>query len=246
MSTVLPLSERVQQLIVRMCFDNLFVAQVRSDEVLDLGIGERERQWLRELPQEALDADAERRARLVMALRQEAPLATRMLDLVKHWPYFFGSPEFAAVIEQRGSSVVALCDFVERTFPVSGWTPVLRVEACMARLRRKKARALAPDDVALGERFSSCVVPAQTLVAYEHKLQLLGASEDSPREVILAERSPSGEISLEIASEGIGAIVSALGEGVLPKTQVLAILAAHTDEPDNVLLDLLADGLLVA
>lgn len=240
------MSERLQQLVVRMCFDPAFANDVRSDKPMSLSITEQERTWLRTLSDDALKADSGRRDRLLLAVHEEAPMTKQLIDARNKWDEFFRSNEWVSVIEQRGATVVAACTFAVRTLGSS----FAAIELMMARLRRRPidpstaaTNVAAIRNVALGARFATLLVSEGTLQAY----QAQAASVPSGREeCLLFERHSDERMTIELAPEGLKALFVELMHGPISLDKALAVIRtlAPDDDPNEILGSLVADGLL--
>lgn len=244
---------RVQAVMVGMLFDPEYAARVQGDAPL-VELTARERSLLRAVDPRALRTDRYRRARAVATLVEEYPVTavvvgTAVLDR------FFATAAFRAAVLGRGSMALAFGAWLgERAHGVG------RLEAAMAAVRR--AEDVAPAELCCAPRLRALVVPAGTLAYHGRARERLGpdvAGAMARGDVRLAERPPQrGHEYLLVERRDDGSIDLGTGSGPLVRLLVFAAVprtrealraeavrqGAEADEADEILDDLLAQGML--
>ncbi|MCB9705012.1 MAG: hypothetical protein H6711_24260 [Myxococcales bacterium] len=245
---------QVQRALVCMLYDPAYAARVRGEGPL-AELGERERALLRAVDPRALRTDAMRRARAVQAILEEYPVSAALLG-VPAVDRFFSSPAFRAAVFERGSMALSFgTEFLkERALGVGA------LEAAIARARRPDRPR--PPGLGCAANVAALVVPAGTLEWYQQARARLGAdplralaalrrpwTQRPPkrgREHLLVEAKEGGEVSIGGASEALVDLLRA-ADPPRPRAEVVAAaiaLGAEADEADELVADLLGDGLL--
>lgn len=242
-----------------MHFDPEYAAAVRGQASLP-ELGERERELLRSVDPRALATDALRRDRAVHAIVDEYPVTAALLglDMVER---FFSSLAFRRCVFERGSMALAFgqryLDGLQRAQGVGA------IETAMAIARRgDEARMPGPGELVRAPGVEPVVTAAGMLAFYERVRQRLGPqpletlaqrrqpwSETAPkrgREYLLIEAKPDGSLALGTASREL---VELLGAARVPRSRgelvsVAITLGAEAGEADELLDDLIGDGLL--
>ncbi|HGG58168.1 MAG TPA: hypothetical protein ENK31_10265 [Nannocystis exedens] len=244
--------QRIQQAMVCMLFDPRYEALVRSEQPLD-ELNPDERALLRHQDPRSLRTDPMRRPRALQAILEEYPVSAALLGLPQV-DQFFASPIFRAVIRKRGSMAIAFAEFLGKRARGVGM-----IEAAIARTRRP-----APPQPGLGcsPLFVPLIVPRGTLDWYQKALLRLGprplrSLAKLPRpwrkrppkggaEYLLIEGKSDGQTALGGASEGLVRLLLAASRP-RPRAEIAAAarrLGAEADEADELLDELLNDGLL--
>jgi hypothetical protein len=250
----------IQRAIVRMLYDPGFVAAIHGARPV-AGLDEAERALLRRVDPRALATDRFRRARAVEALVQEFPASAAALGLPAV-EGFLGSREFITCLGERGSMGLAFATWLKDQAAGAG-----RIEAAMARLRRPGPPTGA--GLLCAPHIAPVIAPAGTLAWYEATVADLGPAPlqrlagrppatDLPRrspirarergdEFLLIEATADGGMALGTASEALVRLLrfaaTARPRAALAREAVARGAAAH--EADEVLADLLREGLLV-
>lgn len=248
---------RVQQALVCMLFDPEYAARVRGREPL-AELGERERELLREVDPRALSTDDMRRARALHGILDEYPVSAALLGLDAVDRYF-SSAEFRACVFERGSMAV---EFGRRWLGDRS-AGIGVIETGLARARRE-LEAARPESSGI-QRAPGVVplrVPDGTLAWYRRARERLGSDplqslmslrkpwpQKPPRrgeQCLLIEPQADGSLGLANASEPL---VELLRAAETPRSRaelasVAVDLGAEAHEADELLTDLLAEGLL--
>jgi hypothetical protein len=250
---------RVQHALVCMHFDPEYAAAVRGHASVP-ELGERERELLRAVDVRALATDELRRARAVHAIIDEYPVTAALLGL-DAVDRFFSSPAFRSCVFERGSMALAFgrryLDGHRRAQGVGA------IETAMAVARRgEQARVPGSGELVRAPGVEPVVTAAGMLAFYERVRQRLGAQpletlaqrrkpwpEAPPkrgREYLLIEATPDGALALGAASREL---VELLIEAAIPRprdelARVAVTLGAEAGEADELLDDLVRDGLL--
>lgn len=171
----------LQKLIVRMLFDEAFVAEVHHnpDETLaGLGLTATERAQLLSVDQRAWRHDALRRRRTLRTLVEEYKVATtialaetRSLASLER---FFASAHFHNSVQQRGSMGLAFAEFLLDGCRQGAWTAlqlpdVIRLEAAMAACRRSLAREAASSELpaSIHDRMHVKLAPGCSVASFQ-------------------------------------------------------------------------------
>jgi hypothetical protein len=250
---------RVQHALVCMHFDPEYAAAVRGQASLP-ELGERERELLRGVDPRALATDELRRARAVHAIVDEYPVTAALLglDVVDR---YFSSAAFRSCVFERAS--MALCfgrGYLDGHRRAQG---VSAIETAMATARRGERTCTA----GLGELVRApgvevVVTAAGMLAFYERVRQRLGPQpletlakrrkpwpETPPkrgREYLLIEAKSDAGLALGTASRGLVELLRAAAVA-RPREELAGVavtLGAEADEADELLDDLVRDGLL--
>ena len=149
----------LQKLVVRMLFDEAFVAAVHADPdeaLAGTGLTATERTQLLSVDQRAWRYDALRRRRTLRTLVEEYKVSTtialaetRSLASLER---FFSSSFFHAAVQQRGSMGLAFSEFLLEGCRQGSWTApqlpdVIRLEAAMVACRRSLEREATPNEL---------------------------------------------------------------------------------------------------
>jgi hypothetical protein len=250
---------RIQQALVCMHFDPEYAAAVRGQASLP-ELGERERELLRGVDPRALATDELRRARAVHAIVDEFPVSAALLglDVVDR---YFSSAAFRSCVFERGSMALGFGRYLEGHRRAQG---VGAIETAMAVARRREqTRAASPGELVRAPGVEVVVTAAGMLAFHERVRQRLGPQpleslakrrkpwpETAPkrgREYLLIEAQPDGELALGTASREL---VELLRAAAVPRprdelARVAVTLGAEADEADELLEDLVRDGMLV-
>jgi hypothetical protein len=250
---------RVQHALVCMHFDPEYAAAVRGQASLP-EFGEHERELLRNVDPRALATDELRRARAVHAIVDEYPVCAALLglDVVDR---YFSSAAFRSCVFERGS--MALCfgrGYLDGQRRAQG---VGAIETAMAIARRgDQTRVASSGELVRAPGVEVVVTAAGMLAFYERVRQRLGPQpletlaqrrkpwpETPPkrgREYLLIEAKPDG-LALGTASREL---VELLREAAVARprdelARMAVTLGAEPHEADELLDDLVRDGLLV-
>jgi hypothetical protein len=247
---------RVQQALVCMHFDPAYAAAVYGPNALP-ELGPRERELLRSVDPRALATDAMRRTRALHVILDEYPVSAAVvgLDLVDR---FFASPAFRACVFARGSMALAF----GRDHLGNRAKGVGSIETAMARARRDDRARAREGELVRAPGIELALVPVGSLAYYQRGRQRLGPepivalaklrkpwSDPPPRrgqEHLLVEAKPDGTLALGTASAPLVELLRA-AEQPRPRASLRAAaieLGAEPDEADELLDDLLRDGLL--
>lgn len=252
---------RVQHALVCMHFDPEYAAAVRGQSSLP-ELGERERALLRDVDPRALATDELRRARAVHAIVDEYPVTAALLglDVVER---FFSSRMFRSCVFERGSMALAFGrEYLDGHRRAQG---VGAIETAMAVARRgEQARAPGFGELVCAPGVEPVVTATGMLAFYERVRQRLGPEPletlaqrrkpwpDAPpkrgREYLLIEAKPDRSLGLGTASREL---VELLRAAAVPRVRdelagVAVSLGAEVHEADELLDDLVRDGLLCA
>lgn len=245
---------RVQHALVCMLFDPEYTHASLPE------LGERERALLRDVDPRALATDGMRRARAVHAIVDEYPVTAALLgiDVVDR---FFSSPVFRRCVFERGSMAIAFGrGYLDANRRAQG---VGAIETAMAMARRgDEARVPGPGELVCAPGVRAVVTAAGMLAFYERVRQRLGpepletlAQRRKPwpeappkrgREYLLIEAKPDGSVALGSASRELVELLRAAAD---PRARgelasVAITLGAEVDEAEELLDDLVRDGLL--
>jgi hypothetical protein len=250
---------RVQHALVCMHFDPEYAAAVRGHASLP-ELGARERELLRDVDPRALATDALRRDRAVHAIVDEYPVTAALLglDVVDR---FFSSRVFRSCVFERGSMALAFGrGYLDGHRRAQG---VGAIETAMAMARRgDETRVPGLGELVCAPGVEPVVTAVGMLAFYERVRQRLGAqpletlarrrkpwSETAPkrgREYLLIEAKPDGSLALGTGSREL---VELLCAASVPRPRdelasVAVTLGAEPSEADELLDDLVGDGLL--
>lgn len=171
----------LQKLVVRMLFDEAFVAAVHTDPdeaLAGTGLTATERTQLLSVDQRAWRYDALRRRRTLRTLVEEYKVSTtialaetRSLASLER---FFSSSFFHASVQQRGSMGLAFSEFLLDGCRQGAWTApqlpdVIRLEAAMVACRRSLAREAAPGELpdSLHDRLHIRLAPGCSVASFQ-------------------------------------------------------------------------------
>ncbi len=251
---------RVQHGLVCMLFDPKYATKVRGREPMP-ELGEREREALREVDHRALATDEMRRARALQVILEEYPVSAALLgvDMVDR---FFASPAFRACVFERGSMAL---EFGTR-YLGNRAKGVGTIETGLARARRelRPASVVADPTVGRAPGVVALTVPDKTLAWYRRARERLGPeplralaklrkpwSQQPPRrgeEHLLIEPQADGSLGIASASKPLVELLRA-AEPPRPRSELTAVaieLGAEPHEADELLDELIGDGLLIA
>jgi uncharacterized protein len=253
--------QRIQRSLVCMLFDPRYAAKIRGGDPLP-ELRERERELLREVGPRGLATDEMRRARALQVLLDEYPVSAALLglDLVDR---FFASAEFRACVLERGSMALA---FGQRWLRDRA-RGVGMIETAMARARRDPRRpdslgAAGPGALGRAPGVIPLRVPEGSLAWYRRARERLGPepvqalaklrkpwAQTPPRrgeEHLLVEPQADGSLAIATASKPLVELLYAADPPrARPELARVAVeLGAEAHEADELLDDLLAEGLL--
>ncbi len=189
---------------------------------------------------------------------------------------FFSAPPFHACMQQRGSLAAAFGTYLgsadmQRFTPGNIHPDLVHLEAAIARLRRRRYRAadtvaaVQEDGLALASTVALLDAPAGMLTYYQ---TVLAALQRHPEGLVAAACQPaanplpprpttrewllivwhpaSASATLEILPDALGAVLAAVPASRATLLTQLGTLGAARDEAEEILHDLLADGVLCA
>ena len=215
----------LQRLLVRMQYDPAFAASLLGEaarpevpaELVRLGLGERERDWLRAMDVRAFHHDPLKRRRALRGLMEEfkaaSAIALAETRRIAFLDGFFTSRAFHEALQERGSLAAAYARFLREAGLKTPQLPgVVAIEAELARSRRAleaaggvdwKAPPVPPGGltdvarapgVAVGRHSADALQAIQTVERYLFEIGLVPALalvEDAPR-LELPPPSPPG------------------------------------------------------
>ena len=141
----------LQQLAVRMLFDEAFVEQVHADPaqaLAGLDLGEAERGWLLGVDRRAWRQDGLRRRRTLRTLVEEFKVSTTIVlaetRSIASLEQYFSSSFFHRAIRERGSLAASFSEFLLDGCHRGAWRAtqipdIVRLEAAVAACRRRLA-----------------------------------------------------------------------------------------------------------
>jgi hypothetical protein len=262
----------LQRVVVRMLHDPELRRAVYADPgaaLAGLPLGPAEHAMLTRADARAWSVDVHRSDRVFGALLDElgvsaASLLTAGVGLPRLFA-FFQSPCFHDAVMARRSLAPAFADYLVGLATDERTRALLELERAIVELRRAPpTAAVPPDRLRTSPRFSPLALPAGTLAAWEAVRQQLGHSvgaalaaratfrvpavDARAREWVLLEMSESGEPLAGFVSEALGRLLLAAREPVTT-AELLRIAGeegATPDEAEEILADLVVEGLLLA
>lgn len=221
----------LQRLLVRMQYDPVFAASILAEaarpalpaELVRLGLGERERGWLRAMDVRAFHHDPLKRRRALRGLMEEFKAASAIVlaetRRIAFLDGFFTSRAFHEAIQERGSLATAYARFLGEAGLKTPQLPgVVAIELALASSRRAleaaggvdwKAPPVPPrglthvaraPGVAVGRHSPDALLAIQTVEKYLFEIGLVPALalvEDAPR-LELPPPSPVGSAALPL------------------------------------------------
>jgi len=219
-------------------------------------LDEHSRSLLVRADRRAWKVDPYRRTRALTALIEEFPASAAQAG-VPRLDAFFSSDHFHTTCQERGSMALSFGQWIEA---LAG--PIARLESALARVRRPQPMTVA--GVGLAPSAALASLPAGVLDQYQALRAQLGEnpvhalvegrvrpvalpkSESIQRVLVFAQ--PNGDISLTMASDTLAELLLAADPAVDRQTLRAKArdLGADPGEEDEIIDDLIADGLLVA
>ncbi|KIG16149.1 hypothetical protein DB30_04867 [Enhygromyxa salina] len=249
---------RIQQALVCMMFDPVYAGVVRGPAPLD-ELSPRERELLRGVDPRGLATDDMRRARALHVILDEYPVSAALLG-VEAVDQYFSSPAFRACVFERGSMALVfgrryLLGASDKLHGIGA------IETAMASARRVDRQRHPGLGSAPG--LAPVSVPAGSLAWYQRARARLGPEplqaltklrkpwpQKPPRggrEHLLIEAKGDGSLAIGTASAAlVGLLIAA--DPPRPRAELVAAaieLGAEADEADELLDDLIAEGLLI-
>lgn len=255
---------RLQQLVVLLHHDPERAARLSEAELVGDDLTAAEIQWLLAVDPRAWSTDRYRADRVLTGVIEELPVTSGLvvgagqLSVLRS---FARGPEFAALVEHRGTLVEAYADFLARLIgglPASAGALAgrsLSLERAIARARRREVVAVKPGMLEPGPGVMVAEVGEGTLGTWSALRERLKPGHEVAG--VMAGLTATGEQEVApgwvlIQAGAASEIGEAIGELIagLPCTQkdFLArseALGATTEEAAELLAGLLADGVLV-
>jgi hypothetical protein len=237
----------LRRVAIRLLHDPELARAVAADPasaLADVDLTPAERAALAAVPLAAWRTDPDRSARVLATLREEF-VATAALagDRAEH---FLRSSHFHDAVQHRGSLALAFGAYMaEDADPrIAAVAP----ETASRRCGRPRNPPSAPDMLRRPGHAVVLGVPTGTLAL----LRRLRGGDDGPAtdpraEQVLVLRGPTGDVSLELLSDELAAVLAA-AERESPRARLVplaASLGTTADEAQQIVDDLVADGLLV-
>jgi len=240
----------LRRVMIRMLHDPSFVGAVyATPDVALAGIDltASERAWLLAAPRAAWNADADRPARLLVALRDEFIAALRFAE--ERAATFAASPAFHRAIDGRGSLAAAFAEHLEGASDQRA-RALARLEGAIAAVRRapRCPAPSPPGHLRRTPRAWAVEVPDGTLGLFK-ALRAGAAPRDlgSGTERLLVLREENGSVSIEMLAEGLAHLLGAADQAT-PRASLQEAarrLGASAGEARDIIGRLVSDALLV-
>lgn len=241
----------LRRVMIRLLHDPVLATAVYANAeraLAGVDLSATERAWLTAQPPAAWRTDSTRPVRLLAALAEEFPATVTLAPA--HAAGFLRSPLFHAAIQERGSLVLALGEYMALA-PDPRGRDLARLERAIAEVRRAPSRpTVSPTGRVRLSPHAAVVRVARGALALLDAVRAGGSGDalGPDEEAVLVARTPGGgDVTLEALAPALAALLGRATDGCT-REELLAEARGQGAEPGEdteIVAGLLADGLLV-